>query len=85
MLDKELQAYNDTLDDMEASIQKMRLASCSLSLKSLQETKAQIHGIKAKANKAQGSHTRLHHAYTLHLEQARDNQESTKPRKTESK
>lgn len=72
MLDKELQVYNATLDDMEASIQKMRLASCSLSLKSLQETKAQIHGIKALANKAQGAHTRLHHAYTLHLEIQRD-------------
>lgn len=76
MLAPELQAYNATLDDMEAAIQKMRLASCSLSLKSLQETKAQIHGIKALANKAQGAHTRLHHAYTLHLEQARDTQES---------
>lgn len=72
MCDKELQEYNDTLDAIEAAVRGLRLASCSLKLEPLMKNKSGIHVIKALANRSQGALSRLHHAYTLHLEIQRD-------------
>ena len=68
MCDKELQEYNAALDALETSVQRLRLASCSLNLESLYKAKSDIFEIKALANRAQGSLSRVHDAYTLHLE-----------------
>ena len=68
MLDSDFDAYRSLLAGVEATLGRLRLSPENTTLESIELARIRVAGFKADQRRIMSALDRIHHIYTLHLE-----------------
>ena len=68
MLDSDFDAYRNLLSEVEGTLARLRLSPENTSLEAIEYARIKVAGLKADQRRLVSALDRIHHIYTLHLE-----------------
>ena len=68
MLDSDFDAYRNLLAEVEVTLARLRMSPENMSLEVIEHARIRVAGLKADQRRLVSALNRIHHIYTLHLE-----------------